>query len=643
MKLKAKHVFLFLLAAGGVYMLSSFKAGIAKSEYSQVVLKNLLRHQTDSVIKSFEHLASLAVKDMKKEDSESLRLAFKDCRNLYKTIEGFIIHFFNEEAVALNSPDMVVPDEEDEITPMREPIGIQVLERYIFNDTTLDGKLKRSEEISRIISLLQQLPEFIQASEMPEHEFFNAVQLQLLNIFLIGVTNMETPFADNAFAEARAMLHYKLFLFNELYRSNPVWEGKLKSEFTQKLNLLSQYLMQMESQELPDYFTLYSQFYIPFSDVLNKSRFMLMKDPMLRPGAVNFTASSIFDPAAFNTNHFLPGRRSSNRANIAELGKQLFFDPALSLNNQRSCASCHQPEKAFTDGLPKSIAIDRSSTLTRNAPTLINSVLQRKLFHDGRAFTFENQASEVLNNPAEMHGDFTAVAFKLRKSDEYVKLFREAFRGEEDTLISNRTILAAIAEYERTLIGLNSRFDQSIRGHANLLSNDEIAGFNLFMGKADCASCHFLPLFGGTVPPNYFQTELEVLGVPANSDLNNPLPDPDSGRASTIPMPFYYRAFKTSTVRNVEHTAPYMHNGVFERLEDVMEFYNRGGGQGIGLDIPNQTLSSDSLHLTETEIAQIISFMKSLSDTAFLTSRPARLPSFPPGNELNSRVSGGEY
>lgn len=137
--------------------------------------------------------------------------------------------------------------------------------------------------------------------------------------------------------------------------------------------------------------------------------------------AINFQNRSIFDPHAFNSYFFLPGKTHANQKEVAELGRILFFDPALSANSLRACASCHQPDKAFTDGLPLSQSFEPGKFLTRNAPTIINSVLQRRLFHDGRAFSFEDQAGRVMSNPLEMHNDFQTVASKLVHSAEYRK------------------------------------------------------------------------------------------------------------------------------------------------------------------------------------------------------------------------------
>jgi cytochrome c peroxidase len=155
-----------------------------------------------------------------------------------------------------------------------------------------------------------------------------------------------------------------------------------------------------------------------------------------------------------------------------------------------------------------------------------------------------------------------------------------------------------------------------MRGDGNALAAEARHGFNVFMGKARCATCHFPPLFNGTVPPLFLETEMEVLGVPAEPAPARAALDPDSGRMAVDGLPQSRGAFRTPTVRNAAFTAPYMHNGVFATLEEVVEFYDVGGGQGLGLHVPNQTLAADSLRLTAAEEEALLAFIHSLSDTA---------------------------
>jgi len=156
------------------------------------------------------------------------------------------------------------------------------------------------------------------------------------------------------------------------------------------------------------------------------------------------------------------------------------------------------------------------------------------------------------------------------------------------------------------------------------MSGEERLGFTLFMGKAGCGTCHFAPLFSGNTPPRYMASDVEVIGT-TSSPLTHTTLDADSGRARIDGLPNHVRAFKTPSLRNSALTAPYMHNGAFRTLDDVLLFYDRGGGSGAGADVPNQTLSSDSLHLSASERRAIVSFMKTLTDTSIRA--PKRPPS----------------
>ena len=169
--------------------------------------------------------------------------------------------------------------------------------------------------------------------------------------------------------------------------------------------------------------------------------------------------------------------------------------------------------------------------------------------------------------------------------------------------------------------------------------------FNLFTGKAMCASCHFLPTYAGYVPPAFVESESEILGVPVKPVLKGATLDPDPGRAAGVlrdRSAIYRFSFKTPTLRNIALTAPYMHNGAYDTLEEVVDFYNAGGGRGIGIELDHQTLPFDSLHLTTGERADLVAFLRSLTDTTGVTTRPVRLPSFN-DSQLDQRPIGGVY
>ena len=174
------------------------------------------------------------------------------------------------------------------------------------------------------------------------------------------------------------------------------------------------------------------------------------------------------------------------------------------------------------------------------------------------------------------------------------------------------------------------------KSEASLLVKE---GFNVFMSKAQCATCHFVPQFNGVKPP-YVNSEFEVLGTPGDKDFGNI--SSDKGRYGINPAKETLNAFRTGTLRNIQYTKPYMHNGVFDNLDQVIEFYNAGGGVGRGLKVDNQTLSSDSLHLTKEDKKALISFLTSLNENIFFEKPPEMLP-VSKNKTLNSRKVGGEY
>ena len=331
-----------------------------------------------------------------------------------------------------------------------------------------------------------------------------------------------------------------------------------------------------------------------------------------------------------------------------ELGRLLFFDPVLSANNQRACASCHQPERAFTDGLPKSIGFDFEPGPLRNAPTVINAGLQGSSAYDQTTETVEQRIRTVVGNVHEMNTSLEEAAGELRLSPAYVERFTAAFGElpEDEAAVERemaRHIEVALADYVRSLSSLDSPFDRYARGEADTLPEDVKRGFNLFMGKALCGTCHFMPLFNGTVPPDFKEHEAEIIGVPERPDTANAVASTDLGKHALFGYELHKHAFKTPTVRNVALTAPYMHNGVYATLAEVVDFYNRGGGAGIGIDLEHQTLPPEPLNLTQGEMDDLVAFMEALTDTTGMGGRPSELPAFPGRLELNERRVGGEY
>jgi cytochrome c peroxidase len=206
---------------------------------------------------------------------------------------------------------------------------------------------------------------------------------------------------------------------------------------------------------------------------------------------------------------------------------------------------------------------------------------------------------------------------RVARDSGYRVAFADAFGLPVERAVTSLTLRVALASYVRSLVRLNAPFDQAVRGNdSTAISAGARRGFTVFMGKARCGTCHFAPLFNGTQPPEYLSADPEIIGVPDSVMLHHARLDADPGRGRVDRVSMHRFAFKVPTVRNSALTGPYMHNGVYRTLEDVVAFYNAGGGTGIGIDLPYQTLFDHPLELTKGEQADLIAFLQALTDTS---------------------------
>jgi cytochrome c peroxidase len=217
-----------------------------------------------------------------------------------------------------------------------------------------------------------------------------------------------------------------------------------------------------------------------------------------------------------------------------------------------------------------------------------------------------------------MGSDEVEVVKKVLNVPEYKKGFKKLLKyTPQEKEVTLEHLVSAISFFYGKFGNGYAPFDDAMNKKGTV-SQDVIKGFNLFMSKAQCATCHFVPQFNGVKPP-FIGSEFEVLGTP--QDAHYKALSPDKGRYEINPATETMNAFRTGSLRNIEHTKPYMHNGVFKTLDEVVEFYNGGGGAGRGLKVDNQTLSSDSLKLNVNEKQHLIQFMKALSEKVVLSNQ----------------------
>ncbi len=280
----------------------------------------------------------------------------------------------------------------------------------------------------------------------------------------------------------------------------------------------------------------------------------------------------------------------------AELGRLLYFDNRLSSDGTVSCASCHEPSKAFTDGQAVSTGIGGQKG-GRSAPTVINRAYSTEQFWDGRARSLEDQAKGPLANPIEMTSerDMTraheAVVRRIRDIPGYMTRFREVF-GDAEITIDH--VAKAIATFERTVLSGNSPYDRYKAGDQSAMTPAQIRGMDVFFKKAECDSCHL----------GFNFTDNSYMNIGIGMDR----PNPDLGRFLVTHREEDKGAFKTPTLREIEHTGPYMHDGSLKTLEEVVEHYDKGGTKNPWL---NQKIRP--LKLTAQEKSDLVEFLKALS------------------------------
>lgn len=617
---------LFVLATSGL------KSSAIVNDFQSVNSHIML--QLDSAQLNIERIKSTT-------NLSERRACYSESRKHYKRIEWFVEMISPKEAKYFINGPLIMKYSEYAKGFMVEAHGYQVIEEQLYGKKGEEELL--IQEVDFLIDQFEKLRSRSAGIELEESTYLEMAQLELFRIVSLNLNGYDATYQLSNVQET-AYCFEGLIQLVKHFSNQPsrIHALEVQQRLLAELEKAKQYLLDHPNFESFDRLYFITQFTMPLNEL-----FISYHDKLGLPWSqaklpFSLQADNPFSEKALDPHYFSVYIQDTTGSSFqAELGKVLFYDPVLSSNLSRACSSCHQPQKAFADGRQFGLAFDKESNLERNVPSLIDVIFQKAFFHDGRAAQLEQQALDVLKNHLEMNSNLEDIVYKLRQSEYYSQAFRQAFPRERDKVISPYAIAKALSEYQKTLISLNSRFDQYLAGDRNALSDREKKGYNLFAGKALCATCHFFPVFNGTVPPMYFESEFEVLGTPG--DKKQQSLSTDRGRWNFTRLPIHDHSFKTPTIRNAELTAPYMHNGVFASLEDLVEFYNQGGGQSAKLHVPNQTLPAEKLQLTKREKEDIILFIKSLSDTSGLQTKPFDLPQFESKPEWNSRTWGGDY
>lgn len=533
--------------------------------------------------------------------------SYEELRAVYKRFEPFI-EYLDPQLVAqqVNGAPLPKLDAKSQFVEVLEPHGLQVLDELMADDAATVDVRKR--EWDYVVGSLRDAIAVVRRAPWTDRMMLECARTGTMRLMAMGLTNFDRPSTTPRPTD----LHLP---FETVVNMTLLFAPSLPQKDAQELNttisrLKSRYMqLTKRNDDKLDRMTIIRDVLDPLYATLADIQAALGIEyadeigpavPTVDPRARSMFASNTLVPAA--TSGIRPSQISPE---LVELGRSLFFDPILSVNGTRSCASCHQPDKAFTDGLKTSLALDGTSHIDRNAPTLINAVLARRFFYDLRAMRLSDVIAHVVTNEREFGTTLIDMVGRIRSDERYVQDFESVFHRKGADAVDAGNISMAISAYLTSLVSMDSPIDRYLRGEKVTLSASVKRGFNLFMGKALCGTCHFAPTFAGYVPPAFVESESEIIGVPTK----------DIGRAGGIlreQSVIYRHSFKTMTVRNVQHTAPYMHNGFFKTLEEVIDFYNNGGGKGLGNHLEYQTLPFDELKLTKQEKKDLVELMKAL-------------------------------
>ncbi|MEI9913077.1 MAG: cytochrome c peroxidase [Bacteroidota bacterium] len=525
----------------------------------------------------------------------------------------------------------------------REGAGLTLAEQY------LDEEIINRDSLASLIASSVAALETFKADSITKnldsyHHFFLANRLFILNLATLYTSGFECPDTANIIPELQSMLKdvKEIYItFDETFPSTALSKEYL-SLYDKTIDFVSKQPLQFSSFDhfgfIKDYvnplFGINQQFIRSYSVVTkNYNDFTLNND-----------CNSIFDKSLYSPQNskgiYSLIEDEKLLTEIKQMGKLLFYDPILSANNLRSCASCHKPTEYFTDTTQATaFQFDHREHLPRNTPSLINVTFNHLIMLDGKHISLQDQAKDVMHNEQEMNNDQKELIKKVVSCKEYKDAFKKFLKyTPEEKEVSLSHIVSAITYYYADFSNYSAPFDGAMN-NKKAIPAEAVKGFNLFMSKAQCATCHFAPIFNGVKPP-YIGSEFEVLGVPEDTGYKKL--SADKGRYNVNPAKETLNAFRTGTIRNSAFTKPYMHNGVFQTLEQVIDLYDVGGGAGKKLTVNNQTLSSDSLRLNKTEKSELIAFIHSLNENIIFENPPPELPKSS-DKKLNARKPGGEY
>jgi cytochrome c peroxidase len=638
--MKALYVILFIVITISFFSFIG-KRNNAYSDFYFTQLREFKQQQT-----TLEQ--TLAASNLSSEESISaVRNAIEEARLKLKNIDFWLRYFEPNAYRKINGP-LPVEWENEVFEKFEKPYRREGAGLSLVEISMNQPPLNKDSLLVLISKSLESIKTFeadsITSLIKGNSHFFLANRLYLLNLSAIYTTGFECPDTTHVIPELNSMLRGTKEIYDHYNLSFP--EFPLSKDY---LDLYDKAIVFAKGQSAGfsgfDQFTFIKDYINPLF-ALNQQFINTYNVTSLNFNdyTLNNHAFSIFDKSLYTSQNikgiYSMVQDEKTLGEIRYIGKLLFYDPILSGNNMRSCASCHKPNQYFTDTtINTPFQFDHQQRLPRNAPTLINSVFNHLIMLDGKHISLQAQGKDVMTNPAEMNSNEKELIRKVLSCKEYKDAFKLFLKSTpEEKEITMDHIASAITYYDGSYSRFYSPFDESMN-HGTPVPGEVKRGFNLFMTRAKCATCHFVPNFNGVKPP-FIGSEFEVLGTPEDTLFK--MISPDKGRWLINQAPETLHAFRTGSIRNAQYTGPYMHNGIFKTLEEVMDFYDVGGGVGKKMHTDNQTLSGDSLKLSTRDKRDLLAFIYSLNEDIIFEEPPAALPASS-DKKLNARKIGGEY
>ncbi|MES2774798.1 MAG: cytochrome c peroxidase [Bacteroidota bacterium] len=532
---------------------------------------------------------------------------FVKSRRAFKKMEMLISYFDARLYLGINSRvKQEVELSKGTYEYVAEPRGLQVMETYLEDDSTFKASRPAMEsEINLAVSTARFLKVHHFTKPYTDTGFFNAATDEMIRIAALGITGFDKPVLEDAIPETTASLNGVLELVAIYQKANLTIPDLKKLEV--QLILARQFIRNTTTNfDSFDRLAFIRNHLQPIFSLADK----IVKQDLLQssttPVFQSFFQEDYIDQLYHQTSNYPSA--------VVTLGKALFESNALSANGQLSCTSCHKPGLDFADTVQRNTGLHSTDTVTRNTPSLLNAKYHLRFQMDGHALFMQDQFREVLGSHIEM-GNISDIDLvkNIQADTDLAAQFLLSYGVPKDSISYSMT-LDALEAFIRSLSGLRSRFDQYMTYQTKTITTSVKRGFNLFMGAGKCGTCHFMPVFNGVMPPYANKEDNEVIGVLKDDDFDNPILDKDEGLFAVTKMELHRNSFKVPTVRHLKKTAPYMHNGSLKNLDDLLIFYNvgGGGGWGFGLDVPNQTLDREPIRLNEKERNDLKAFLLSL-------------------------------